>query len=435
MDIDNLVRGLVLSEDREKKQGHFLKIWQAAQERNIYPASIHNFYIARGRGDFDQRAPFSVPAINLRVLTYDLARAIIRVARRQDAAAFIFEIAKSEMGYTAQRPLEYCGVCLAAAIKEGYSGPIFIQADHTQVNSKKYNEDPAKELNNLKALIKEAIDSGFYNIDIDSSTLVDLSKKDKKEEQRLNFEACVELTKYIRGIQPEGVVVSVGGEIGEVGQANSTPEELEAFMGGYNELVGQGAGISKVSVQTGTSHGGVVLPDGSIARVQLDFETLRVLSELARKKYGLGGAVQHGASTLPDNAFGKFPAVGTLEVHLATQFQNMVYESKAFPDDLRNRMYAWIKENLAGEKKEGESEEQFIYKTRKKALGAFKKDLVNLPDEIHDKIGQELEEKFEFLFKQLNIAGTKDRISKYAPRLNTQPRLSHSGDIDASGAD
>jgi len=431
--IDVLVKNLILEGDINKKKDYFLKIWQAAKDAGVYPASIHDFYKARGRNEF---SGFTVPAINLRGLTYILARAIIRVAKKNNAGAFIFEIAKSEMGYTDQRPVEYCGVCLAAAVKEGYRGPIFVQADHTQVNPKKYKENPKKELDGLKLLIKEAVDSGFYNIDIDSSTLVDLSKPDKKEEQHLNYESCAELTKYIRSIQPKGVTVSIGGEIGEVGTANSTPEELEAFMSGYNELTGRLDGISKVSVQTGTSHGGVVLPDGSIAKVKLDFETLRTLSELARAKYGMGGAVQHGASTLPDDAFGKFPEVETLEVHLATQFQNMIFESRHFPASLRDKIYSWLKENLASEKKETETEDQFIYKTRKKALGPFKKELTNLGDDILERIGKELEEKFEFLFKKLNIAGSKDLIERYIKPVYIKPDInSHSGEIDASGAD
>jgi hypothetical protein len=100
------------------------------------------------------------------------------------------------------------------------------------------------------------------------------------------------------------VTISIGGEIGEVGTENSTPEELRAFMDGFNRVLqaaGAGdAGLSKISVQSGTSHGGVVLADGSIADVALDLETLRILGEIARDEYGLSGAVQHGASTLPD---------------------------------------------------------------------------------------------------------------------------------------
>jgi len=93
--------------------------------------------------------------------------------------------------------------------------------------------------------------------------------------------------------------------------------------------------------------------------VKLDFETLKVLSEIARNQYGLAGAVQHGASTLPAEAFHKFAECETAEVHLATEFQNMIYESRHFPAELRTKIYDWLKVNAASERKEGETEEQF----------------------------------------------------------------------------
>ena len=410
-DIDRLVSELVLSDDVKVKSEIFDKILQQAEERGIFPASIHHFYRARGRGEF---GGFTVPAINLRTLTYDLARAIFRIARSNRAGAFILEIARSEISYTAQRPIEYAGVCLAAAIREGWKGPVFIQGDHFQVNAKKYLQNPDEEIEMLNSLIREALAVGFYNIDIDSSTLVDLSKQGVKEQQRLNFSVCAAFTRFIRLHQPEGVEVSVGGEIGEIGRKNTTPEELEAFMEGYQEELGSSLeGISKISVQTGTSHGGVVLPDGSIARVNVDFETLRTLSRLAREKYTLAGAVQHGASTLPENMFHKFPEVETAEIHLATQFQNMVYESQYFPDELRKRMYAWLKENHRNEWKKGETESQFIYKTRKRALGEFKTEIMRLKPEIRAAIAAEVEAKIAFLFTQLNLANTMALINRY----------------------
>ena len=403
--LDRIVKELVISDDAAKKEKITHQIWDEAQSLGIYPASIQDLYEARGKNKF---SGFTVPAINLRALTYDLASAIFRAAKKINAGAFIFEIARSEMGYTDQKPLEYTTVCLAAAIREGFSGPVFIQGDHFQINAKKYKENSQKEIEGLKKLIKESIKGGFLNIDIDSSTLVDLDKKDLIQQQRLNFQICAEMTKHIRSLQPQGIEVSVGGEIGEVGTKNSTPEELKAFMQGYLDAIPKGMKpISKVSVQTGTSHGGVVLPDGTIAKVKLDFDTLKNLSEVARKEYGMAGAVQHGASTLPEDAFHKFPAIETAEVHLATQFQNMIFESKYLPSDLKKKIYAWIKENLKSEFKDGMSEEQFIYKTRKKSLGPFKKDLMSLSQEIRDKIGEELEEKFDFLFGQLNIKDTK----------------------------
>jgi fructose/tagatose bisphosphate aldolase len=411
LDLDRTVTELVLSDDPAKKRQLAKKIFELAREGGVYPSSIHEFYVARGRGKF---SGFTVPAINLRSMTYDLARRIFRVAEKNSSGVFIFEIARSEIGYTGQSPMEYSSVVLAAAIREHYSGPVFIQGDHFQANAAKFKENPDKEIEALRALIADAISSGFYNIDIDSSTLVDLSQQDLKKQQRLNYEVCAKLTQFIRGLEPQGTTVSVGGEIGEIGHQNSTPEDLHAFMAGLKGTLPKGsAGISKISVQTGTTHGGVVLPDGSVAQVDLDFNTLKTLSEVARKEYGLAGAVQHGASTLPPDAFHKFPECDTAEVHLATEFQNMVYESKHFPADLKKRIYAWLKVNAANEAKQGETEEQFFYKTRKKALGPFKKEIMNLPQGTRDAIADEIESKFDFLFKQLNAVNKRYLVNQY----------------------
>jgi len=411
LDIEKIAMDLIMSDDMAVKKPLAKKILEAAYKKGIYLSSIHELYMARGKGEF---SGFTVPAINLRSMTYDLARAIFRVAKNNNSAAFIFEIAKSEMGYTNQPPLEYSSVILAAAIKEGFQGPVFIQGDHCQLNAKKFKENPEKEMDSLKALIGDAIESGFYNIDIDSSTLVDLSESDIKKQQYWNYEVCAKLTQFIRQVQPRGVEVSVGGEIGEVGSKNSTAEDLRVFMEGYKERLRKGrTGISKISIQTGTSHGGVVLPDGTVAQVKLDFETLRALSKIAKEEFGLAGAVQHGASTLPAEAFHKFPEVDTAEVHLATEFQNMIYESKHFPQDLKAKIYEWLKVNAASEKKEGETEEQFFYKTRKKALGPFKKEIMGLSREVRDAIAQEIEKKFDFLFKQLNAVNNKETVDKY----------------------
>jgi len=411
LDIEKIALDLIMNDDLSVKKTLAKRIREIAYKKGIYPSSIHQFYQARGRGEF---SGFTVPAINLRSMTYDLAQAILRVAKKNNSGAFIFEIAKSEMVYTNQVPLEYSSLILAAAIKEGYSGPVFIQGDHFQANAKKFKEDPDREIEGLKSLINESIAAGFFNIDIDSSTLVDLTMADVKKQQVLNYEVCAKLTQFIRQIQPRGIEVSVGGEIGEVGSKNSTPEDLRAFMQGYLERLRKGrTGISKISVQTGTSHGGVVLPDGSVAQVKLDFETLKTLSKIAKEEFGLAGAVQHGASTLPAEAFHKFAETETAEVHLATEFQNMFYESKHFPAELRTRIYDWLKTNCQSERKPDETEEQFIYKTRKKALGPFKKEIMALAQEVRETIAGEIENKFDFLFKQLNSINNKELIDKY----------------------
>ncbi len=245
------------------------------------------------------------------------------------------------------------------------------------------------------------------------------------EQQRLNFTLCAELTADIRSMEPKGVTISVGGEIGEVGGRNSTEAELRAFMQGYLETLARVApgatGLSKLSIQTGTTHGGVVLPDGSIAQVQVDFDTLARLSRLAREEFGLGGAVQHGASTLPLEAFAHFDDAGTCEVHLATYFQNMLYDR--LPDDLRARMYAYLDENYAKERKPDMSEEQFYYKTRKQALGPFKADLWNMPSQALTKVEEAWQEQFRLLFDRLGIAKTAAIVQKYVKPAKVIPPM------------
>jgi fructose/tagatose bisphosphate aldolase len=411
--VDNLIETLVLGEDEEVRDFVFQVVRQAAREFKIYPHSIQAIYEARVKENLTH---FSVPAMNLRTLTYDLARAVFRSVQKIDAGPFIFEIARSEIGYTDQSPQFYAANVILAGIKEGYAGPVFIQGDHFQVKPKPFKTDPEKEVQALKTLIGEAVAAGFYNIDIDSSTLVDLSHDEVSEQQRLNSEVCAELTEYIRSIEPDGITISVGGEIGEVGGHNSNPEELRAFMHGYNANIEGITGLSKISIQTGTSHGGVVLPDGSIAKVSIDFDTLQELSRISVSEFGMAGAVQHGASTLPKDAFHHFAEKECAEVHLATQFQNIIFDY--IPAPLLEEIYAWLDINMAGERKDDQTDEQFYYKTRKKAFGQFKKAIFSMPADLKGKISEELEKEFDFLFEQLNIKGTKGLIDAHYPSLS-----------------
>lgn len=412
--IDDLIYTAVFSPDSETKEAARWLIRRAGAALGIVASSIQSFYDAMGEKEL---TGFTVPAINLRGITYYSAQAVFRAALAGDVGPIIFEIARSEIGYTGQRPAEYTTAVTAAAIKTGFRGPLFIQGDHFQINAKKYAGDPATETEAIKALIREAIAGGFYNIDIDASTVVDLSRPTIKEQQAGNYSITADFTALIRDIEPAGITISVGGEIGEVGTKNTTVEEFEIFMEGYlEELRKKGKnlkGISKISIQTGTSHGGVPLPDGSIAKVKIDFDTLETISETAKTGFGLSGAVQHGASTLPDEAFDKFPKTGTSEIHLATGFQNIIYDSANFPEEVRNSIYDYINADLRSEKKEADTEEQFIYKTRKKGFGPFKEALWNLPPEILDKIGAELERQFAFLFEHLNVRKTKELVDKY----------------------
>jgi fructose/tagatose bisphosphate aldolase len=419
--VRDLAWSATFSESKDVVDGARWLIWEASQLLGAPSASIQDLYMARGRGEV---GGFTVPAVNIRTQVFDMAGAMCRAAQSLDAGAFIFELARSEQEYTFQRPGEYITSVLAGCLHAGWRGPVFVQGDHYQFNAGKYAADPETTTEAIRELTRDAIAVGYGNIDIDSSTLVDLSHESVDEQQRTNYERAAEISALIRSAEPPDMTVSIGGEIGEVGKQNSTEEELRAYLDGYrrtlDELQGPAAaGLSKVSVQTGTSHGGVPLPGGGVATVALDFGTLERLTVVARE-YGLAGAVQHGASTLPDELFHRFPQVETAEIHLATGFQNMLYEHRAFPAELTRAVRDWCLTNTADERKPGEADDVFLYKTRKKALGPFKRELWELATKAEILADQEA--KLRFLFEQLAVGGTRDLVARYiSPPRRTRP--------------
>jgi hypothetical protein len=167
----------------------------------------------------------------------------------------------------------------------------------------------------------------------------------------------------------------------------------------------------------------VVLPDGSLADVDVDFSVLAEISKICREKYSMGGAVQHGASTLPDEYFAQFPKSQTLEVHLATGFQNIMMDHPKFPKGLLRKMYTWLDKNKQDERKESWTDEQFHYKLRKKAWGEFKKESWQIDEKMKREIRKSLKKRFEFMFKSLNVGDTHKWVKRFVkpPKVSKKP--------------
>lgn len=410
--IDQLAWQAVFGPGQEKARK---TIRSLANQQGIFLASINDFYLARGRGELS--LDFTVPAINLRGLVYDSARAVFQAAAAKKVNALILEIARSEISYTHQSPDEHAAVVVAAAIREGFRGPLFLQGDHFQAKPASSAGIPkASEIQAIKKLIKEAIAAGFYNLDLDLSTLVDYTKKSLDEQQQTNYTLSAKLAEYCRSLEPKGITIALGAEIGHIGGKNSTEAELHAFMKGFQKNFKPSlVGLSKISIQTGTHHGGVVLPDGSLTKVAVDFSTLKRLAKAGRR-YGLAGTVQHGASTLPAEFFRHFPQSQAVEIHLATEFQNLIMDHPLFPKDLLAKMYGWIDEKAAGERQPEQTDAQFHYQLRKKAWGPFKKECWSLPEKIKAAIRADLVQRFAFLFQQLNVENSQNLVAKFIHR-------------------
>lgn len=399
--IEDLVYTSVFNPSEEEKNKARLEIRKRAELSGILCASIHDIYMRYGKGELKG---FTVPAFNVRNLTFDFSRLLFRLMKEKKVGYAIFEIARGEVGYTGQTHDEYATTVLAAAVAEGWVGPVYIQADHTQFSAEKYKSDPIGQLEILKQFIKKAVDAGFYNIDIDASTLVELEKPSLIDQQQENAKMTAMLLDYVREIEPKGTTISVGGEIGHIGGKNSTVEEYKTFMELVKNQQKTQIGLSKVSVQTGTSHGGIVLPDGTIKQAVVDFSVIESIGKVSKESFSMGGVVQHGASTLSTTLFHRFPEVGTLEIHLATGFQNIIFQH--MPEELRKEIYVWLDVNCAAERKEGQTDEQFYYKTRKKANGPFKEKIWKMEPTNKKIVMSALEEEVKLVLHELKVEQT-----------------------------
>ena len=448
--IDKLVYEATFNSNKDVVDFCRFLIKLIAEKKGIVLASIHNYYKQKAK---DQKK-ITIPAINIRGMSYNTAQAVIESAKNKNTNAFILEIAKSEIKYTNQRPAEYVTSILAAAIKKDYQGLLFLQGDHFQISAEKYKENPDQEREEVKELIKEAITAGFYQIDLDMSTLVDWSKQDYDSQQKTNYEETANLTAYVRDLEKElglakkGIIISLGGEIGEIGKGikgrNSTVEDLRAFMNGYlkeitkksKEKGCQLEGIVKIAIQTGTCHGGIRDEKGNIVKeVKLSFNALAEVGKAAREEYNLAGIVQHGASTLDPHYFGIFAGYPNslggseiseelltksnaeilsenpvAEVHLATAYQDTIFDHPVFPEELAKEIKKWVLENYPP--KQGEDPEKAYKGNRKRAWGPFKLQVWNLPPNVQKEIQETLVNQFsEDVFKNLGVQGFN--IEKY----------------------
>ena len=376
----------------------------------VYPASIRSLYQALGRGELPA---MTVPAFNVRGLTYELGRAFWRTALELQAGPFLFELAPSEASTGHQTFEEYAALALAAAAREGYRGPVFLQGDHFGIDS------PAEQADVL-ALAQRAIKAGFYQLDIDASYLADPQSNDLAGRHLPNARATASMITDLRGLEPQGAWLTLGGEVGEIGGPDTSVPELLAFCRDVSRHLPAGVdGLDKVSAQTGTRHGGIVQPDGAPGCMEMDIDLAADLSRQARA-LGLAGLVQHGASTLSLDDLARLPAAGVVEVHLATQIQNIAFDHPAFPPALLNQM----RERLVTSAREAEgdrtigrepmSEAQRFYHSRWTAWGLFRAELLDLSEGILQPITQSLGAWVGAIFRALRVDGCAERVRAYA---------------------
>lgn len=379
--------------DRKRVYRELLK--QASAE-NIYLASTRELYQKRQ----ELGSGFVLPAFNLRGLTFELAGGIFQVAKELKTQFFIFEIARSELSYTQQHPYSYAGLILAAALESGWSGPVYLQADHLQVNPQRYANSLIKEIHLVKKLLKAYLKAGFLSVDLDCSGLNNLKEEKPELLLKENLDKSLKLLKYLKLLKG-GKQLAIGLEVGEIGSRSTTLEELQWFLGNLKVKLPESL-VVKIAVQTGTQHGGKVDEQGQLQTMPLDLKQLKMLNDLAQN-FGYFGVVQHGASTLPLSILEKLPASGVLEVHLGTAFQNLIFDHPQFPVELKSKICNWLEEKFASEITHKQTKEQFFYSLRKEAWGEFRKEFLGVSKEFKEIIKKEMQRKTGEIFKVLKV--------------------------------
>ena len=190
-------------------------------------ASIHELYMARGRGEV---SGFTVPAVNLRTQVFDMVGAMCRAAQSIDCGTIISSSHAASRSTRSSGPASTSPTCSQVAIAAGWHGPVFVQGDHYQFNAKKYAPDAESTTEGVEKRRATRSPSatgtststrrrwstcGGRPWTTSSGSTTSARRRSRRSSARPS--------------RPE-TTISIGGEIGEVGKQNSTEEELRAYL-------------------------------------------------------------------------------------------------------------------------------------------------------------------------------------------------------------
>ncbi len=418
--LENSARALAFAPEAEKGKLR-RELEQTAKSCGLFVGSIAPVYRGMASGAY---SGFTVPAVNIRGLVFDLARAAFQAAERVAAGPFIFEIAPSELSAGGQTFDEYAGEIIAAALAQGWQGPVFLQGDHFHLES----GDPIA-IAGMEQLCAHAIRSGFYQIDIDASDLVGEEGASVEERLQPNAGTTAKVVSLVRRLEPLGPQLVLGGEVGRIGGELTTESDFREFLRILAARLQPGvAGLGKVSVNTGTQHGGLLDESGNVGRMPVDFELVGRLSGIARREFGLPGIVQHGASTMSLEQMSRLPGFGVNEVHLATAIQTTVFDHPAFPKPLRERMERELAESAHDQsgpetKRTEPARSSNIFREHGwLAWGRYKSELWGLPAEVRSELREAMTAWFCGVFIALGLGGREQIRGEVAPQARIGER-------------
>lgn len=328
-----------------------------------------------------------VMAANIRI--QHCFRSIIDAAKETDSAV-LFEIAKSEIGYTDQQPEEFARVCKEAIKAANANIPYCIHGDHITIS-----ENTPAAIAAAEDLIKKEIDAGFTSFAIDASHNFDISAAKTIDQLAANIKITTHLAKLIEKLMKDKgktrADYSLEVEVGEIGKTDpktgkqelTTVDEAVTFIKALHE---NGIYPDLIATNNGTIHGNVYDAEGNvIPLLGIDDKRTR---EVANAIAPLGVKIaQHGITGTPLELMHKLINAGIAKGNVATHWQDLAIEN--MPPELVKKMEQWTLDKYRADakaKKPNMSDKEIVGKNIKNAIKPFKKEIADIDDKYKEKI-------------------------------------------------
>ncbi|MFH1722456.1 MAG: class II fructose-bisphosphate aldolase [Candidatus Altiarchaeota archaeon] len=329
----------------------------------------------------------------------------IMQAATEKRATLLFEIAKSEIGYTGLAPAEYYESITRKASELGFDIPYAIHADHITVKS------PGEaDVQSAEDLIKAELSAGFTSFAIDASHIYDTEGESVAERLAGNIDVTTKLAKLI----PKEFSLEV--EVGEIGKKDpktgkqelTTVEEAVTFI---EALQANGIEPDLIATHNGSTHGNIYDAEGNvIEQVGIDEQRTRDIAK-AIKHLGVQIA-QHGITGTPLNLMHRLIDAGIAKGNVATNWQNIAIDS--FPKDLNEKMKSWTmaSEQVAAmrQKKPNMSDGEILGKNIKHAIKVHKDLIAQLTPDQQAKVTKATKESAMAFFEAFNAVGSADAV-------------------------
>ncbi|MBI4773651.1 MAG: class II fructose-bisphosphate aldolase [Deltaproteobacteria bacterium] len=313
-------------------------------------------------------------------------------------APVMYEIAKSELGYTEFTPKLFVDAVMEVNERLGnIAVPFSVHADHLGVKS----PDAVSE---VAALIHEQLEAGFTSFAVDASHMVNED----------NLKATIELGKIV---QDKGLCLEV--ELGEIGAKKGTtegftqPEEAAWFIG---ELDKAGIHPDLLAINNGSIHGTYF--GEAHEGIQLDL-TRRIYEAIQKWDVDIA---QHGITGTSLEKIREFIKYGIRKGNVGTFWQNVCFGTamdsngnaitrpdksyvyrpyRGVPSALWEEMWKWAQEtgNIGG--------------NIKKANKVFADKFNNLEEPYRNRITIQAYEEAIRLFEATNSFGLADKVMEF----------------------